>query len=256
MVYLCMNGLSLDRHRSFQNKLVKLPYSYINVFKQSIIFQKALTRVVDISGPLHIAFHMLQSIFIIYKDIMKWTQQVVNWKKLNVNKVSESFDTCRRLCMLMLDEVERLAVDLFLDENEVLISKIVESDRNNVGLHIARMYNQYINGMKSTDDRRLQFFGFIIMTTQFRNYWMATKRGDRVIIEAIQNKWIGVHLMSGMHKCVENYLNVIDLEYSIIDNIGLQEVQMNISVRYHEEKDKRGEIYHIHPLVDVLLNFI
>ena len=71
VVYLCMDGLSLDRHRSFQNKLVKLPYSYSNLFKQSILFQKALTRVVDISGPLHIAFYMLQSIFIIYKDMMK-----------------------------------------------------------------------------------------------------------------------------------------------------------------------------------------
>ena len=254
VVYLCMDGLSLDRHRSFQNKLVKLPYSYSNVFKQSIIFQKALTRVVDISGPLHIAFHMLQSIFIIYKYMMKWTQQVVNWKKLNVNKVSESFDTCRRLCMLMLDEIERLVVDLFLDENEELITKMVDSNRNNIGLHVARMYNQYINGMKSTDDRRLYLFGFIIMATQFRNYWMATRRGDRVIMEAIQNKWIGVHLMSGKHKCVENYLNAIDLEYGVIDNISLQEVRMNTSVRYHEGKDKRGELYPMHPLDEVQEN--
>lgn len=48
-----------------------------NVFKQSIIFQKALTQI-DISGPLHIALHVLQSIFIVYKDIMKSTQQVVS----------------------------------------------------------------------------------------------------------------------------------------------------------------------------------
>jgi len=77
---------------------------------------------------------------------------------------------------------------------------------------------------------------------------MATRRGDRVIMEAIQNKWISIHLISGKHKCVENYLNAIDLEYSIIDNIGLQEVRMNISVRYHEGKDKRGKLYPMHPL--------
>ena len=41
VVYLCMDGLSLDRHRSFQNKLVKLPYSHSNVFKQSIIFSES-----------------------------------------------------------------------------------------------------------------------------------------------------------------------------------------------------------------------
>ena len=54
-----MNGLSLNHHRTFQEKLVKLPYAYTKVVKQSIIFQKALTQVIDISGPLHIAFHML-----------------------------------------------------------------------------------------------------------------------------------------------------------------------------------------------------
>ena len=58
-VYMCMDGLSLDRHRYFQRKLINLPYSYDKVFKQSLVFQKALTKVIDISGPLHIAFHVL-----------------------------------------------------------------------------------------------------------------------------------------------------------------------------------------------------
>ena len=52
-------------------------------------------------------------------------------------------------------------------------------------------------------------FGFIIMATQFCNYWKATRIGDRVTMEYIQNKWIGVHLMSSKHKCVQNYLNAI-----------------------------------------------
>ena len=65
---------------------------------------------------------MLQSIFIIYKDMMKWAKNVINWKKVNINKVSESFETCRHLCMLTLEEVERLAIDLFIIQN----AKIVE----------------------------------------------------------------------------------------------------------------------------------
>ena len=101
-MYLCMDGLSLDRHRSFQRKLINLPYSYSREFKQSLVFQKALTKVIDISGPLHIAFHMLQSMFIVYKDMTQWAQNVVGWKKVNVNKVSKSFDMCRQLCMLTL----------------------------------------------------------------------------------------------------------------------------------------------------------
>ena len=58
-VYLCMDGLSLNRHKPFQRKLTNLSYSYDKVFKQSLIFQKALTRVVDMLGLLHIVFHVL-----------------------------------------------------------------------------------------------------------------------------------------------------------------------------------------------------
>ena len=106
MLYLYMDGLSLNRHRSFERKLVNLPFLYAKAFRQAIVFQNALSRVVPISGPLNIAFHMLQSIYIIYKDMMKWSQKLVNWKKIKVNKVSETFNTCPQLCMITLEEVE------------------------------------------------------------------------------------------------------------------------------------------------------
>ena len=102
-----MYDLSIDRHISFQNKLVSLLFSYHKTFQHSLVFQKSLNCVVGISGPLHIAFHILQSIFVIYKDMMKWTQRVIEWKKININKVSDSFDTCRRLAMIVLEELEQ-----------------------------------------------------------------------------------------------------------------------------------------------------
>ena len=57
--------------------------------------------------------------------------------------------------------------------------------------------------------------------------------------------------MSGKYKCVENYLNAIELKYKIINNITLQEFCMNISVHYHEENDKAGSAYPMHPLDEV-----
>ena len=109
-------------------------------------------KVIDISGPLHIAFHMLQSIFIIYKDMMKWAQNVVGWKKVNVNKVSESLDMCRQLCMLTLQEIERLSIDLFLVEYEEDVSLLLSSEMSaTVGVKIALMYNMYIHNMNSLE---------------------------------------------------------------------------------------------------------
>ena len=72
--------------------------------------------------------------------------------------------------------------------------------------------------------------------------------GGRVAMEYIQNQWTGVRLMSWKHKYVENCLNAIELEYTAIDNIILQEVRMNISVRYHADKDKKGHIFPLHLL--------
>ena len=175
----------------------------------------------------------------------RWAQYVVNWKKVNVNKVSESFDMCRQLCMISLQEIERLAVNLFFNKTEDEISSICGYNSNYVGVSIASMYNEYIHDMNSCNNRRLYMKGFIIMGTQFRNYWSATRRGDRITMESIQNKLIGVHLM---HKCVENYLNDIELEYKTIDNILLQDVCMNISVRYHEGSDTKGNAYPMYPL--------
>ena len=86
---LCLDGLSLDRHRSFLNKLCNLPMNFSNSYKQSLIFQKALSRVIQISGLLHTTFHMLQAIYSIYKLVMQCTQNCLGWRKINMSKVSD-----------------------------------------------------------------------------------------------------------------------------------------------------------------------
>ena len=67
------------------------------------------------------------------------------------------------------------------------------------------------------------------MTGKFRKYWTASRCGDRITMEHIQNNWIGVYLLSGKLKCVENYLTGTETEYKQINNIILQDICMNIS---------------------------
>ena len=93
-----------------------------------------------------------------------------------------------------------------------------------MGIVIAGMYNSCVSSVTSTDDRKVYIFRFINMATVFRNYWLAVRSGDIVTMEGIQNEWIDVHLLVGKHKCIENYLDAIDLEYKNIDNITLQEI--------------------------------
>ena len=58
-MFLCIDGLSLDRHRRFQKKLSNVKLSFSNAFKQSIMFEKVLTRVAETNCRLH-AGHMAQ----------------------------------------------------------------------------------------------------------------------------------------------------------------------------------------------------
>ena len=60
--------------------------------------------------------------------MIKWSQNVINRKKVNINKVSESFDICRQLYMLTLEEIERLAIDVFVVQDEKAVEDIIQSE--------------------------------------------------------------------------------------------------------------------------------
>ena len=64
---------------------------------------------------------MIQYIAIICYDLFDWVNDVIEWKKKKLNEVSDYFDLTRGMCFAMLDEVERLASDLFL--KDLLASK-------------------------------------------------------------------------------------------------------------------------------------
>ena len=69
-LYLCMDGLSLERYRAMEKNLMNQRFSFSEEYKQKVISKKALGRVIQIPGPLHMAFHMCQCIFTIYSDFL------------------------------------------------------------------------------------------------------------------------------------------------------------------------------------------
>ena len=151
--------------------------------------------------------------------------------------------------MIVLEELERLSIDIFINATDK-----TSFSPTSKSIDLARDYISFLHNHGCTDNRRKYMFGYIIMATEFRKYWTAVRCGDRVVMEYIQNKWIGVHLLSGKHKCVENYLTGMETEYKKISNTTLQEIRMNISCRYHAGCDSRGNLYPQHPLDEVQEN--
>ena len=120
-LYIAMDGLSMDRHWSFSRMLSEVPLSFSKSYKQCIIFQKALSRVTELSGPLHMGFHILQSVYIIFGDLLGACQKVVEWKKIVITKLSDSYDLCRSLCLMVLDEIGRMSWDLFIESESATL---------------------------------------------------------------------------------------------------------------------------------------
>ena len=86
--YLCLDGLSLDRHRCFLKRLTKSPVNFKRAYNQGKNFRKALSRAIEMPGPLHQAFHILQCVFNVYSRLLKIVARVVGWKKINYGDVS------------------------------------------------------------------------------------------------------------------------------------------------------------------------
>ena len=129
----------------------------------------------------------------------------------------------------------------------------MDNTNESMAITLSLLYSNYVNTFTSTDNRRLYMLGYVKMATEFRRYWSAVRFCDRITMEFIQNEWIGVHLLVGKHKCVENYLNAIDLEYKTVDNVTLQEIRMNVSCRYHEGKDIIVPHYNTYKLIIIYI---
>ena len=164
-IILCLDGLSLDRHRCFGNKLINLPMSFTRAYKQSLIFKDALSRIIEVSGPLHTAFHMMQSIFNVYRCILKTMQDCIGWKKMKLNHVSENYRQCNSLMNMVYEEIFRILFFTYLttlkDNQVLLLTNNTSSSRETwkpwILFNLGRRHNLVIESIS------LRFRGILLL---------------------------------------------------------------------------------------------
>ena len=118
-----VDGLSLDRFRHLIKKLTNLPLSFCPAFKQGLIFQKPLDRVVEVNVLFHMAFNMLQCVYNIYRTFMTWYTQVLKWKRIKMSAISDYLNNANYFHKLLFQEFERLTIDrFFIDKNDIVSS--------------------------------------------------------------------------------------------------------------------------------------
>ena len=258
-MYLCLDGLSLDRHKLFCKKLIKLPFRFTKAYEQSLVFQKAVSRVTEESGPLHMAFHMLQCIYTVYKNLLLLFQNIVDWKKLKPTKVSDNFRLCESLCFMCYEEVFRFLfhhyIQHFLGTNEGMGMLRYISDSNLIAMRLCRGFMVYVDekSKTTTDDRWEYLIRFFKMVTWFKRYKESMSAGDAVGMEFIESRFCGIFLLLDKHNYVEIVLSQIERKYHELDYHNLQELRCNVACRYKQNQDD-GRIYSLHVLDDLMEN--
>ena len=109
-----MDGLSLD---PFRQKLTNIPLSFNPAFQKGL-FLVALQQVIEVNSLLNMAFHMLQTIYSIYQQLIVWCKYILEWKKIKMSKVLDNFKSAHILNAVVLEEAECLVVDHFLSKQQ------------------------------------------------------------------------------------------------------------------------------------------
>ena len=258
-MYICLDGLSLDRHRSFCKKLIKLPLSFSAAFEQSLVFQKALSRVIEMSGPLHMSFHMLQSIYILFGNLLLVTQNCIEWKKIKPAKVSDNYRLCEALSLIAYDEIYRVLWFKYIIEHtsKQTNDTNMQEDKESIELMtigLSRGFLEYVECLANTttDDCLKYACRFFLIMFKFKLYLNAVKVGDAVMMEMVENKFCGVFLLLDKSNYFELCLSQMEKKYATIPYHKLQEIRINSACRY--KKDSLEKVEKLHVLDDVMEN--
>ena len=254
---LCLDGLSIDRHCSFMKKLIKLPLGFTQAFRQSQIFHKALNRVIEISGPLHMAMHMLQSIYTVFEDILTLSQRCVQWKEVKTGKVSDSFRLCESLCFLCYDEIFRYLLLQYLavhedDATDMNGDNDDRDDHSTFGISVSRGLYKFISDKAELSTGYIYICNFFKIVTVYKSYKQSCACGDIPAMESLENEFCAVFIMLNKYNYVELVLSQIERRYGKLSYNELQEVRINSAARYKKDGDRTT--YAVHVLDDLMEN--
>ena len=190
---------------------------------------------------------MLQTIYDIFRIILKSTGALLQWKKIKFNKVADSFQAARSLAMIILEELERYLIDVMITielSDEERLEMVTKKERDDFPIIFAKMYTKFLkeNEWCKGNLARRYCCNYVIMTRRFRMYWNAIRIGDKMVQESIFCSWIGIFSLLRKRNYVSIALNTIEQEYGKISYKDLEQLRMNSYIKFNgsnEDKDGR-----------------
>lgn len=101
------DGLTMARIKSFDDLLSSSRMEYTMKHEKAAILQKALSRVVVVTGNLHGCFHCLSPVYsLFYGALIQPIQAVLKWKCIQGSDITKCYQQADGLATMVCNEVE------------------------------------------------------------------------------------------------------------------------------------------------------
>ena len=158
---------------------------------------------------------------------------MLGWKKINADKVAESYQQCRELALIVYEETDRIMRDCFchafmetFTEDEWTLLLKVKPDETCV--RICQEYSNFLfEAASSSPDAQHRFLSnYLLIMRKYILYCQSEKEGDAVMMEYIMFKLLPAFRFAGKTNIFSTTVKVMERQYALPAYV-LQLVRVN-----------------------------
>lgn len=231
---------------------------------RALTLQEALTSVQEMPGDLHVAMHMLATIYKwFYGGLLQPVQFVLGWKNIKKDVVT-SYQNSRKLCLILLGELWRLAflnwivsmctddepIQFTVDKNDfsgtcqyistdgtILLEHMHALPPSVRVLTLSRAFLKYVDSLRTSDDEVCRFtLAFMDLAEDYDLFTRSIRAGDPYTLERILVSWLPIWFASKKTRYFDLTARTIESLYGMLTKIELEEVRANRLKRLHKGK--------------------
>jgi len=171
--------------------------TFVQAYKQAMELSEAIPSVIPDSGDLHQKFHMLDTIYrYFYGGFLQVFHWMLGWKHLNGSDVTKTCQNCRKLAILVYEEVDRIMREAhateWLEEETTILGDTTTTDEIEVAIKLSEAYPIFITREIKTlrDWRRRWLCNFILLMRKYLFFSESERVGDAPMQELITSQFL------------------------------------------------------------------
>jgi hypothetical protein len=241
------DGLTMERIRNFERDLGKKGREYVQHFKKMEVFLTAISRVIKLSGDLHLCFHFLGTVYLpYYPGFLQLIQSLLGWKKMDASDIAQTFQTGSDFVFLVSGVCEKLIFDLYMHEKTSVKQKqdeaLAADNPEALAMLMALEMSEFLGQLRSGGDQVWSLIAnFIYYSRRYKKLRLSLHVGDPVMTEVVSVQHLPVFLALGRSKYFAIGVEQLEQNYGDIDGEQLSYLRHNRTRRMREGTTSNGQ---------------